>query len=79
VGFGSEIELPDVPLGAHALRAEAAGHLPAERTVMVSAGGPTAVAVVLKPRPLRKRSATSHDRQRNQEGDLEAPINPYKR
>jgi serine/threonine-protein kinase len=76
VGTGSEVAIRDVPFGSHVLRTEAAGYLPAQRTLTVNE--PLAVAIVLKPRPARKASP-KHPRPGRQEADVEAPINPYQR
>ena len=79
VGSGSEVAITNVPFGPHALRTEASGYLPEERTLTVQE--PVAVAIALKPsRPARKKPAsTHHARPAPKEADLEAPINPYQR
>jgi serine/threonine-protein kinase len=77
VGTGTEVAIRDVPFGPHVLRTEAAGYLPAQRTLTVSE--PLAVAIVLKPRRPAHKPSAKHARPGRQESDVEAPINPYQR
>jgi hypothetical protein len=80
VGTGSHLEIAAVPVGAHRLRAEAAGHLPEERPLVVPAGEPLSVSITLRAQRLEKPSARPHPRRTSkQETDVEAPINPYAR